>query len=100
MFDLNSKSNVMRLSKFLKKQESEVRRQKRRAFGNFLENTGWTHRILFMRGVEWTRGEDTIFHGQQGWHLNGKIITKEELLRFINEGIPSEAAFTDLSLIN
>ncbi len=100
MFNLNSKSNVMRLSKFLKKQESEVRRQKRRAFGNFLENTGWKHRILFMRGGEWTRGDDTLIRGLETWHLNGRIITKEELLRFVNEGVPAESAFTDLSLIN
>ena len=99
MFDLNSKSNVMRLSKFLKKQESEVRRQRRRAFGNFLENTGWTHRILFMGGGKWTRGDDTLIRGLETWRLNGQIITKENLLRFVNEGIPAESAFTDLSLI-
>ena len=90
----------MRLSKFLNKQEREVRRQRRRAFGNFLKNTGWECRLLFMRGTHWTRGEDTITRGREGWRLNGVIISKEELLLFVNEGISSEAAFPNLSLID
>lgn len=52
-------------------------------FDAFMSEHGWSKFHLFMRGTKWVKGEEIIICDRNGWHLNGKIVTKQEINQFL-----------------
>ncbi len=62
--------------------QAKIKAEQKR-FDTFMEAHGWTKYHLFMRGTKWVKGDEIIIYDRNGWHLNGQIVTKQELNTYL-----------------
>ena len=52
-------------------------------FDTFMSEHGWSKSHLFMRGTKWVKDDDVLIYDRNGWQLNGKTLTEQELFKFL-----------------
>ena len=70
-------------NKLARKAELEKERQEKARFQGYMKSQGWIPKVYFMRGFGWDRGNERILIDHNGIHMNGQVVTREELRQYV-----------------